>query len=294
VKPRLPIVIAVTALAAVIAFAGAVAARTVLRERAYLHPPRRSIAPRLAEQGIAGLSNVAFTSADGSTLRGWFAPSTNGAAVVILHGSMGDRLDSMPEARLLARAGFGVLVFDWPRHGESDGVVRWGSSERAALTAALDFLGKQPGIDAARLGGVGLSLGGYILAQVAATDPRLRAVVLAGTPSNAAELVRHENRRWGPLSRWPALWVQKYLFEPDVMPAERMVAKLAPRALLVVTGDKDTVVPASMTETLFNTAHEPKELLIVHGAGHGGYTSVPETTYPTRLVAFFQRWLRPS
>lgn len=270
---------------------GAIALRSVLQERAYLYPPRRSLSPLVNAQGIAVLTNVEFTTVDAATIHGWYAPSTNGAAVIILHGSMSDRQSGMSEARLLAREGFGMLAFDWPRHGESTGVVQWGASERHALTAALDWLAVRPGVDPRRLGAVGLSLGGYVLAQVAATDERLRAVALVGTPSNATELTRREHRRFGPFSVWPALWVQNLFFEPDHLPAERMVDKISPRALLVVTGDADDVVPESMAHALFRAAREPKKLLVVHGAGHGGYDAVEGSTYAESLRAFFREWL---
>ena len=274
-----------------LAVGGAIALRSVLQERAYLYPPRRVLAPLVDRQGIPGLINVEFTSQDAATLRGWYAPSTNGAAVILLHGTMGDRSGTMSEARLLTSEGFGILAFDWPRHGESTGVVQWGANERHALTAALDWLAGRPGVDPQRLGAIGLSLGGYVLAQVAATDTRLRAVALVGTPSNATELTRREHRRFGPLSVWPALWVQDTFFEPDTMPAERMVERISPRALLVVTGDQDDVVPESMAHALFRAAREPKKLLVVHGAGHGGYDSVQGSSYAATLRTFFREWL---
>lgn len=274
-----------------LAFGAGIAVRAVLQERAYLYPPRRSLTPLVNLQGIPGLTNVKFTTEDAAEIHGWYAPSTNGAAVILLHGTMSDRRSAMSEARLLNQAGFGMLAFDWPRHGESTGVVQWGASERHALTAALDWLAVRPGIDPKRLGAIGLSLGGYVLAQVAASDTRLRAVALVGTPSNSTELTRREHRRFGPLSVWPALWVQDFFFEPDRMPAERMVEKISPRALLVVTGDNDDVVPETMAHTLFRAAREPKKLLVVHGAGHGGYDSVEGSTYAESLRAFFREWL---
>lgn len=274
-----------------LAFGGAIAVRSVLQERAYLYPPRRNLTPLVDSQGIPGLTNVEFTTEDAATIHGWYAPSTNGAAVIILHGSMSDRRSAMSEARLLTQDGFGMLAFDWPRHGESTGTVQWGANERHALTAALDWLAVRPGVDPHRLGAIGLSLGGYVLAQVAATDSRLRAVALVGTPSNATELTRREHRRFGPFSVWPALWVQNLFFEPDTLPAERMVDKISPRALLVVTGDDDDVVPESMAHALFRAAREPKRLLVVHGAGHGGYDTVEGSTYTETLRSFFREWL---
>src|SRR5207249_567589 len=58
-------------------------------------------------------------SAAGATIAGWYAPSQNRAAVILTHGSSADRSQLNTEFTALARAGFGVLAFDWPGHGES-------------------------------------------------------------------------------------------------------------------------------------------------------------------------------
>ena len=56
--------------------------------------------------------DVSFKTADGLTLRGWYAPSRNGAAVVLVHGSGGSRLGPRRHARLLAEHGYGVPAYN--------------------------------------------------------------------------------------------------------------------------------------------------------------------------------------
>ena len=60
---------------------------------------------------------VTFTTADGLRLKGWYVPSKNGAAVIAFPGRKG----SQKPARMLARHGYGVLLFDRRGEGESDG-----------------------------------------------------------------------------------------------------------------------------------------------------------------------------
>ncbi len=64
---------------------------------------------------------VTLRTADGLRLRGWYVPSRNGAAVALLHGTGGNRTGVAAHARLLARRGYGVLLFDLRGHGASDG-----------------------------------------------------------------------------------------------------------------------------------------------------------------------------
>src|SRR5262245_22106087 len=75
--------------------------------------------------GIAGLRAVSFVMNNGIRLAAWYAPPSNGAAVIVTHGTNSDRSTMLPELRMLAEAGYGVLGFDWPGLGASGGEVRW-------------------------------------------------------------------------------------------------------------------------------------------------------------------------
>jgi dipeptidyl aminopeptidase/acylaminoacyl peptidase len=238
--------------------------------------------------GIAGLEEVSFQSSDGTRLAGWYGPSRNRAAIVLTHGTNADRSSMVEETRILSEAGFGVLAFDWPGNGASEGRVRWSREERQALTAAVDWLTRRPAVDPGKLGGLGFSMGGYVMAQVAAQDPRLRAVVLVAAPTDYAQLTRWQNRKWSLLSELPA----KLALYRSGMPAAEMrpidvVHGIAPRPLLVIGGDADQVVPAFMTRALYDAAQDPKSLWIVPGASHGGYSQAMGVQYRLRLVNFF-------
>ncbi|MES1204669.1 MAG: alpha/beta fold hydrolase [Pseudomonadota bacterium] len=269
------------------------AAQVFWQERSYLHPAPRPLGMDLAAVGVAHLAPAVFPHPAGGTLRGWYAPSSNGAAVVLTHGAMGDRTGVVAETRILARAGFGVLAFDWPGHGESNGPVQWGAQERSALGSAVGWLATRPGVDPARIGVFGFSMGGYIVAQVAARDSRLRAVALAGTPSSATRLTDREYRGGGQLSQLMARWSDKLLFGPDDLPAERVVGGIAPRPLLIIAGGEDPAVQTDMAAELYRAAGEPKTLWIIPGAGHGGYAE-SDATYAHGLAAFFLRALPPA
>ncbi|MFP2907312.1 hypothetical protein ACLESD_20150 [Pyxidicoccus sp. 3LFB2] len=70
-----------------------------------LHPPQVPVVRPEATGELAGLEDVAFTNADGLTLRGWYVPSRNRAAVVLVHGFADNRAQLLFErARSPARA----------------------------------------------------------------------------------------------------------------------------------------------------------------------------------------------
>jgi fermentation-respiration switch protein FrsA (DUF1100 family) len=239
--------------------------------------------------GIGGLEEVSFRSDTGARLAGWYVPSKNRAAVVVTHGTNSDRSSMVAELRILCEAGFGVLAFDWPGDGASEGDVRWSAPERHALSAAIDWLSARHDVDTHRLGGLGFSMGGYVMAQVAAKDVRLRAVILLATPTDYADLTHWQHREWGLLSEWAAaLALRRYgMPAADLRPID-VVGQIAPRPLELVRGSADNTVPEYMTRALYVAARAPKSLWIIPGAKHGGYAEVAPGAYRSGLVQFFR------
>lgn len=129
----------------------------------------------------AAYQSVSFRATDGLQLSGWYHPSTNGAAVVIVSSARGDRSKSVTHAELLAGHGYAVLLYDARGSGLSEGSPNgWGWEWEHDVAGAIDFLQAQDGIDDRRIGGLGLSTGADVLIDVAANDPDLRAVVCDG------------------------------------------------------------------------------------------------------------------
>ena len=117
---------------------------------------------------------VTFESTDGLKLEGWYIPSRNGAAVIAVPGRNGPQ----DQARMLARHGYGVLLFDRRGEGRSEGrpnLFGWGGDRD--IKGAIEFL-KARGID--RIGGLGLSVGGELMLEAAAETDELDAVVSEG------------------------------------------------------------------------------------------------------------------
>lgn len=289
-RPRYVAAFAALAFLIVVAIPGRRAALATWSELGAFRPRPHRV-PLPADAARIGLRDVAFATAEGTRLRGWYAPARNRAAVLLVHGSGGDRRQLLDEARVLAGAGYGVLLFDLPGHGESEGRITFGSAERAAVRAALDFLTRRPDVDPDRVGVYGFSLGGYTAVQVAARDRRVRAVAIAGVPTDLTEQTRYEYRRGGRAAQWGALLAHRLVgldVRTDRPPA---VARLiAPRALFVAAGLADRTVPAAMAREIYAAAAGPKELWLIPGAGHGEY-AVVEPTYVRRLRAFFDRFL---
>jgi hypothetical protein len=83
--------------------------------------------------------DASLTTADGVKLSGWYIPSSNGAAVVLLHGASSTRSNVLAQAAVLARRGYGVLLFDARGHGRSGGrAMEFGWYGDLDASAAVD------------------------------------------------------------------------------------------------------------------------------------------------------------
>jgi hypothetical protein len=145
--------------------------------------PRIPVDP--AALGIAH-EDVTFRSSDGLRLGGWYVPSRNGAAVLVVHGSGGSRGGAVLHARMLARAGYGVLLYDARGRGGSEGDPEgMGWTWQRDVAGALAWLKARHDVDPDRIAGLGLSTGAEVLLQAAAQRHDLHAVVADGTEARS-------------------------------------------------------------------------------------------------------------
>lgn len=275
-------------LAALVVFAGAatIAVRSWNFAQRQLHPPRLAVP---APPAVPGLVAVTFDDPSGGTLHAWWVPSTNRAAIVLVHGHGANRAQLSPELQLLAAHGYGVLAFDLPGQGESDGtLVTWGDREQESLRAAIAFVQKQPTVDAARIGALGFSMGGSTVVTVAAADPTLKAIAITGTYTTLRDELDHDARKWGPLSQLPMRWsIASSGVDLDRVRPVEVICQVAPRPVLIIDGDHDPSAPLNMEQRLADAACAPKTYWVVPGASHGDYAAVDRPGYEQRLVALF-------
>ncbi len=285
----------VAVLVACIGFASLIAVRSYRAARALIEPgPVSALLTDPGGADIERLESVSFESR-GSQLAGWYVPSKNRAAVVVTHGVYSDRSSMLTEMRALAAADFGVLAFDWPGLGMSGGPIRWDAEAKDALGAAIDWLAARPDVDGTRIGGLGFSIGGFVLTQVAAKDARVRAVVIESAATEFGTYIDYHFSKWGFISNWPARRALRNsgLFSAGNS-ALRHIAEISPRPLLLIGETNDPMVPAWMMQKFDDAARPPKQLWLIDGAQHGMFAQSAGSEYGHRLQAFFEEHLLGS
>lgn len=237
-------------------------------------------------------ARVSVRTSDGLTLRGWYVPSRNRAAVIAFPG----RADPVPHARMLARHGYGVLLLDRRGEGESEGdpnLLGYGGDRD--LNAGVRFLRARPDVDPQRIGALGLSVGGELALQAAAQAPGLRAVVAegAGVRSYREQLDMTGSGRWTTLPFWAVTSLATAVFGNEPVPPdlESLTPRIAPRPLFLIWathGNGEEVNAAYL-----RAAGEPKLGWEIPEAEHTGGLAARPAEYERRVIAFLDRALRP-
>jgi hypothetical protein len=244
--------------------------------------------------GSTNVENVQLHTSDGLTLEGSYVPSENGAAVIVAFGRKG----TQDPARMLARHGYGVLIFDRRGEGESEGdpnPYAWNDGEKDLL-AAVEFLKQRPDVEPGRIGGLGLSVGGETFLQAAAHSEDIQAVVSEGaTARSGGELRSVPGNGFGPIAINSVITPGIAVFSNATPPPHLidLVDDIAPRSLFVIHAPDI----AAGEERRFNTAfyraaREPKAIWGVPGAGHVGAQDARPREYERRVTRFFDQALR--
>ncbi|MCL2449498.1 MAG: lysophospholipase [Polyangiaceae bacterium] len=281
--------VAVAAVTFVQALRAVQAARTELR---CFRPRRGPVDVPASVAEMRGRRDVTLVACGGVPLRGWYFPSLNRAAVILLHGTEADRRQLAPVARILVDAGFGVLAYDAPGHGESGGRVTFGRCEAEAVAEAAAFVAAQADVDGSRIGALGLSMGASVLAVAAPRIPRLQAVVLVSPFTDSDEQTRVETAPLGPAAQWAVAAVDRHFMKDGPLRPIASVGSLGGRALLVAAGADDVVVPSSMSRRVYDAATAKKEMVILPG-GHADIDALVSGEAAERVVGFFERALVP-
>ena len=239
---------------------------------------------------------------DGNILAGWlYLPEGGGRhpAVCLCHGIPSGNPPDPGDggypllAETVCRQGFAVMIFNFRGTGESGGnldILGWTRD----LQAAVDYLYRAPDVDGSRLWLAGFSAGAATSVYVASRDRRVSGVAACACPADFSLILEDQGwesfterfRNMGAIkdADFPTSvegWLDNFR---EVTPLDH-VAGIAPRPLLLVHGSGDETVPVSHARRLYERAGEPKQLVVLEGAGH-------RLRQDERAVGAVLEWLR--
>jgi hypothetical protein len=225
--------------------------------------------------------DVSFRTSDGLTLSGWYVPSRNGAAVLIVHGGGGSRDGARTHAALLARAGYGVLLYDARGRGKSEGDTEangwtWGRD----VGAAIAWLERRPDVEPGRIGALGPSTGADVLVEAAARRHDIRAIVADGSTARSLDdtsRIAHG----GDLFTLPFWWAQYTAARVvtgagPAAPLAELAARVRPTGILFIASSWS--IERSAAPIYARAAGEPGDLWEVDAGHTQGSRRTPAST----------------
>ncbi len=242
----------------------------------------------------------------------WLHSSTPDKNQILIPDSNGGK---EPLGEVFVRAGYVVLAPDAYWHGDRvgtgpAGAAETGRAEQESLhkfdlwlgrtlwgmfvrddQVALDYLCSRPEVDAKRVGATGMSMGSTRAWWLAAVDDRVAASVGVACLTRYENLIRH-----GQLRQHGVYYYTYGLLKH--FDTEGVLALIAPRPFLALTGDLDAGSPADGIRVLEKKAGGVYAAL--GAADHFRSVLYPQVGHAytpamrAEMLAWFARWLKPG
>jgi uncharacterized protein len=236
---------------------------------ALLHPGRRPVTERPSQP----FETINVDGVGGVKLAGWRfrASSERRGTIVYLHGVADNRASGIGIASRFVARGFDVISYDSRAHGESTGdACTYGFYEKQDLSRVLDGVAGPVVL-------LGFSLGGAVALQAAAEDRRIGAVIAVSSFSDL-RTVGSERAPFFASKRNVAeafaIAEKEGRFRADDVSPLAAAARIAV-PVLIVHGEGDGETPPAHARRIFAALREPKRLILVPNAGHGGALTPP-------------------
>ena len=238
--------------------------------------------------------DATVTASDGTVLRGWFIPAESPKLILVQHGYK-DRLQAMLDlAALLHHRGYQVMVMCVRGHDHSDGTtLSFGQREMPDMEAWAAYAESRPGVDPAQVGMFGVSMGGSLAIQYAASHTDIRALVTDSAFSSLNDTIDTSVKFFTGLPSFPfgpmiRFWAERESgFPASSVDATKWIGRISPRPLLIMQGGADVVVSKTSGQKLFDAAAEPKTFWFEPTVQHGRFLKMMPDEFERRVVGFF-------
>ncbi len=263
---------------------------------------------------------VQFPAYDGLPLHGLIiraaAHVPRRGFIVFAHEYCADMQSCARYCRPLIAAGYDILAFDFRGHGLSECPPeytprQWVSDRdlddmRGAVAFAERWL-EEHGYPV-ELGAFGISRGACATILIAAENPRLHALVADGAYSTDTT-IEYFMKRWAYIFarvrfvyenhpptfwrflRWAMMHFARREFKCRFPSVRKAIARLAPRPMLFIHGEKDSYLPVEQSRRLYALAPPPPAQPRAPEARQTHAVRRPPEVYARRTVGYFNRYL---
>lgn len=199
-------------------------------------------------------------SSSNEVIHGWWIPSQrrNLGTLLYLHGNSLNIGSNITQAYRFHQMGFSVFLIDYRGYGKSKGNFPSESQVYQDAQIAWNYLVKQKQIPANQILIYGHSLGGAVAIDLAVKHPEAAGLIVKNSFTSMQKMAGIN-----PYFRiFPVSLILRHRFDSLTK------VKSLRMPVLFVHGTADTMIPNTMSKTLYAAAPEPKQLLLVPGAKH--------------------------
>jgi fermentation-respiration switch protein FrsA (DUF1100 family) len=263
----------------VLAAAGVLVLLWLGQRRLIYLPSGPLVSPR--DVGLAAAGELTVHTRDGVPLGAWFVPPAERSprgTIIVFNGNAGNRAYRAPLAQRLSGSGYAVCLFDYRGYGGNPGSpTEQGLLEDAR--AVRNAIAARPGVDASRIVYLGESLGTGV-AVALASESAPAALVLRSPFTSMADVAAHH------------YWFLpvRQLLTDRFDSLSRIHGVGCP--VLVIAGDRDTIVPLELSQRLFEAAPEPKRLITFAGVDHNDAELLAGDAFVGAITRALGEWLR--
>jgi len=222
------------------------------QRRLMYFPDRARTLP--SQVGLPDVEERALRTPDGARVMAWYGKAKPGQPTLLyFHGNAGSLANRAERVRRFMAEGWGVYMMTYRGYGGGTG----SPSETANVADARLAYGAlvQEGVDPASIVLYGESLGTGIAVRIATERPAA-GIILDAPYTSIVEIAAQA---------YPFLPVRHVL--KDRYETHKYIAQVH-IPLLILHGERDTVIPVTMGRELMALANEPKRLATFPNAGH--------------------------
>ncbi len=238
-------------------------------------------------------------SFDGLSLRGYYleAEEPTNKTVVFAHGYLGKARDMALYGQYYYEdLGYNIFTADLRGHGESEGeYIGFGWHDRLDYLDWIDEIIAMQGPDTEIILH-GLSMGGSTVLMTSGEElpSNVKAVVADSPFSSTYDLFDYQMEQMFNLPDFPLLPITSKITEMRANYSLYDASALnqvehAELPILYLHGGKDTFVPTSMAQELYENTHSEAEIHIFDEASHGEAIVMYEEEYLDTLYTFIEK-----
>lgn len=246
-----------------------------LRQTRFIFFPSRLISSTPDDVGLSYQDielQISTPSGKIETVHCWWIPSEtnpNQKVIIDLHGNRNTIEGNIGYAEQFHEMGLSVLLVEYRGYGRSTNRFPSEKTVYQDVEAAWNYLVNERQINPHNIYVFGHSLGGAIAINLALKHTEIAGLIIESSFTNIREMIDYKKKYW----MFPINLILTQKFDS--------LAKISAlkMPILLTHGTEDELIPKTMSEDLFNAAIEPKQLLIVAGAGHNNVRQVGGKEY---------------